>query len=340
MDLPLDIWKLISLYLDFNQLALNNTLKIIYDEDWFKNKILMKYPNCKQYDHTWKDLYKRSLKSGNIVELRYYEGKYTSEAFFPSLGKNAIEGFKIAQIDNYFYMILTFDGDLYSSYLEGRVWINKLLDSNVKDITDRSYIKENKWYLVDYNHETFTKLILETDENFIALANSDEFACAITKDKLYCYYMHEELIIVDNCNNNIDLTCGGSITMILHYDGKISRYDPYEDFFETLSIKDVKNIYPDVIKLKNDNIMNIIVDYENDKQITTEKICNNNKLQGTIGYYGEPILLINDNVCKYNTSKSSINSNLNIDPTLTSLTLIRKNVKNIYGWLSTHFIII
>ena len=339
MELPLDIWKLISLYLDFNQLALSKELWKIYDDEWFKNKLCMEYPNCKQNNNSWKELYKRSLKSGNILKLRHYDGKYKSEELLFSSYDNAIQGFKIAEIDYYFYMILTFDGDLYSSFLQGDMWINKLLDSNVSDITNNSYIKENKWYLLDYNHEILITLILQTNDNFIAVTHTDEHICAITNNKLYCYG-DDELKIIDNCNDNVKLTCGAEINMVLHTDGSVSRYNPHIDIFETCIIKDVKNIYQDVIKLKDDSIINIIIDcFHDERKFITEEICNNNKLQGTIGYYGEPVLLINNNVCKYNTSNSEINPNYSIDPTLTSLTLVRKNVKNIYGWLGTHYFI-
>jgi hypothetical protein len=39
----LDIWRLISLYLPFNHLNINKEIGVIYDQSWFKDKLVMKY---------------------------------------------------------------------------------------------------------------------------------------------------------------------------------------------------------------------------------------------------------------------------------------------------------
>jgi len=62
----MDIWKEISLYLPYNVLALSSEFIKIYDESWFKSKLLRKHTNVNTIS-TWKNLYKKSLKSGNII---------------------------------------------------------------------------------------------------------------------------------------------------------------------------------------------------------------------------------------------------------------------------------
>ena len=147
MDLtPLDIWKLISLYLDFNQLALNKIFKSIYDDDWFKIMVLSKYPNFdNKYNESWKELYKRSLKP--LVILTYK----SIMAFEPI--KNDIEGLKVISTNGMYGMTLTFDGDLYCCYIKYDKWINILIDVNVRDILHGTYIKENTWYNIIYHSD-------------------------------------------------------------------------------------------------------------------------------------------------------------------------------------------
>jgi hypothetical protein len=66
MNIPIELWKEISLLLPYNHLALNKKFIFLYGENWCHDKLLLQYPNCKQYND-WIATYKRSLKVGKFI---------------------------------------------------------------------------------------------------------------------------------------------------------------------------------------------------------------------------------------------------------------------------------
>lgn len=70
MELLTELWREISLLLPRHHLALNKKFISFYDEKWYRNRVLSRYPNCKKHDNSWEYLYKRSLKSGKFY---YYD---------------------------------------------------------------------------------------------------------------------------------------------------------------------------------------------------------------------------------------------------------------------------
>ena len=343
MLIPFDVIKEISFYLPYNHLAISKHLINMYDECWFKNKLLRSHPNCKKNSYSWENLYKRSFKSGKVIK-KYADNK-------PDINI-LVECIKIAEITENSYMILTFDNDLYSCFYQNNLLITELIDSDITDINYNSYIKHNQWYLVtdevmlDDSYHLKRKLIVNADEKFIDVCYFDDYVFAITKNKLYRYTLYDpnddgELDIIESINNLHMVPSNG--LMIQHEDNSISRYEPYENVFVQCEISNVKEIYPAVIKLFDNTLINIDSNFDdgNNKLILTVISSECHKLQASIEYYGESILLINGNVFKFNTTSSEINPDYGLSENIIStLTLIHKNVKNICGWCNTHYYIV
>jgi hypothetical protein len=332
----LDIWKLISLYLPYNELNLNRKLSGIYDESWFKDKL--NYPNIKSIN-SWEWLYKRSLKSGQI--FRYNENKNTTKKL---LSINAIkisemqsewilslnEGFE----DYNVYMILTFNGDLYSFY-KSRKYISDLtlIDTNVIDINDNTYIKNNEWYVFpERTNDKISDKILVTssDTNFLAIASDGNNIATITEDYFYCYNINNGNKRVYNWPNNVNLIYSVHF-LIQKSDGSLIIYDYLYDISTKLEIGGiVKNIYPGCIKFLDNSIKIISKQYstkQRDDLIFRD--INENQLTNSIYNKGDPLLLINNNV--YSTRNLISN-----EP---KIVLIYENVKNIFGTFTNYFII-
>lgn len=355
MIIPLDIIREISLYLPYNYLAISKELSDIYNDSWFRDKLLGEHPNCVKNNNSWSDLYKRSLKSGQVI-------KFTSKSHYgeSSCITIPIECIKISNITRNLYIFLTFDNNLYSCYHSSiDEWVTELIDSNVKDIDNNSYIKDKELYLVtdkgglhDNNSFIIEKsLIIKTDEKFIDVSYNGDYIFAITKNALYCYFWYdpnERELITIYCQNNFRMVdCGG--LMIQHENLSISTYNPYDNILSEFEMSNIKEIYPGVVKLIDDTLINIDYDdedddkdnYEGPRLITTIIPSTNNKFQASIEHYGENILLIDGNVFKFNTTSSGINPDYGLSETITStLTLIHENVKNISGYCGTHYYIV
>ena len=71
VDFPLEIWELISYYLDPYSLAICKFLSQIYNNDrWYYYHLNIKYPNLNLYTKTnYQNLYKLSLKQGDIYYI-------------------------------------------------------------------------------------------------------------------------------------------------------------------------------------------------------------------------------------------------------------------------------
>lgn len=310
MEFPLDILQEISLYLSYNFLALSKELNNMYDESWFKDKL--KY-SLNKTKFSFRDLYMRSLKSGRIC-------KYNKDGYFDY----HIEGIKISSTNTDYRMILTYDGDLWILTKPHR-HAALLIDTNVIDINDKCYIKENEWYRV-YQENNIIKnsLIIKIETNFIAICNYGNYLCAITKDKLYCFNINSEKLTSIDCQNNKNISnvSNSEYFMIQDTNGSVKMYYAFSNTFTESIIDNVISIYPYSAKLSNNsliyikynnNIFNHEIIYDNNI-LTTEIILDNcDGLIKCVPIRDEFIMLINGNV--YNKTD-----------------LICKNVKNIFSW--------
>lgn len=301
---PLDILREVSLYLPHYFLSLSRESLMMYNESWFKDKVLFIHPKCKTTKFSWKDLYKRSLKQGRIYE--YIEDE--EHILFP------IEGIKISDIDDTYYMILTFDQDLWICTWDGTQRF--LVDTNVTDIDYLCYIKENELYSRIVNEIIKFESIFKAENNFIDIYYiHNQFAmCAITRDKLYCTSSAlQHLKILDCVNNkNISVTSYHQSCIIQDHDGLVKLYDWYDNTIKELSISNVIKIYPGCAQLSNGSLIELRSDY---KHNLTSKILLDNcdGLEQFCYNKGDFIMLINGNV--YNKQKE----------------LICSDVKNIFG---------
>src|ERR1700722_638059 len=67
ISLPYDILHLISYHLPPKHLSINKELRDIYNDIWYYDKLQMLNQNLKLYKTiTWKNLYQRYLKEGEI----------------------------------------------------------------------------------------------------------------------------------------------------------------------------------------------------------------------------------------------------------------------------------
>lgn len=342
MLLPLDILREISLYLPHYLLSASKELNNIYNELWFKDKILLQYPKCKISDFSWKDLYRKSLKQGKIYE-------YVKDKKVLSL---PIEGIKMSHISTCnieSYMILTFDENLWLCNLnkDGSKWVNSLVDINVSDISDRCYIKENELYslylktmednepigfenkfdivsnLRPTKFEIKFKSIVKAETNFIAVYKNNNTICAITNNKLYCYGIGVVSNFCIDCSNNknISITSGSERFMIQNCDGSIKIFNHFPVSIGESPISDVISISSGTAKLLDGSLIEIYIDWDN--KLTCKILFDNcNELEKYCFNRGRSIMLINGNV--YNMKQE----------------LLCENVKNIFENYNDNYFVI
>ena len=169
--LPVDIFKLISLYLKPYTFSVCCSLHKMYTDFWFKDKLILEYPDMElinTVDWNYKYFYKRSLLSGNIYTFNRNENKYNSRRKLKDMDLIDIEAIKIEHIDLNTYLVLEFNGTLwcYSDILYGKI----LLDTHVIDIDTNTYIKHNAWYYVSNTEDEDTEEDTEytdSDDDYI-----------------------------------------------------------------------------------------------------------------------------------------------------------------------------
>lgn len=204
MNIPIELWREISLLLPRHHLAVNKEFLSFYDENWYRDKILSQYPNCKKHDNSWKYLYKRSLK---ITKKAFFIGEF--HIYFI---------IKIVHMSDYNQeFFLTFDGDLYCC---DKYFTVKLIDINVTDIGHYTYIKEKEWY----EYITDKDLIEKSEEKFIAVASDCGADYAAITDNLFYYrYDYNYHIKKIENKNNLSLTCDKGLMFVKDISG-ISKF--------------------------------------------------------------------------------------------------------------------
>ena len=158
---PIEIIKLIALYLKPGIMALVSKAFNIYDECWYHDYLLMRYHESEILDKefSFKELCQRSLLEGDI----YIFDPYVSEK------KLGISGIKATPVGkNFGYIgenyILKFNGDLYRLNLNLKPTI---IDHNVIDIGFNCYIKKAGLYIMDNKSGKIEFCVLDsTKSNF------------------------------------------------------------------------------------------------------------------------------------------------------------------------------
>jgi hypothetical protein len=299
MNLSLDVMREISYYLLPYKLSLSIELNNLYDENWFKNELLSKYPACKKNKNLWKELYKKSLKSGNIYTYTY------DNLVKKIINIENIQGIKVSYIGN-IYLILTFDGDLYVVNDENLQ--KELIDVNVNDIDGNSYIKENKFYCVRNKIPIKPHLIAESDSDFISVLDTGSY-CAITKDKFY--YMREQMpqkLKIIDCPGASKLIYSSSIIVQLE-NKDIKVFNSRYFFFHKLDIKNIENIYPGIAQMSDNKLINFKCSYAINclntitEPINTEHINTCMKKLTGASYLTNIIVLIDGSIYKLDKSE-------------------------------------
>lgn len=339
--MELDIWKEISLYLPYNHVAVTKSLLEIYDESWFKSKVLLQYPSCSQ-NNKWEYLYRKLLQSGNI--MKYNIDDNTVESLLT-------EGIKIAGCDTFGRtdLILTFDGNLFVR--DRGTGSTKLVDNNVKDIDESSYIKEYEWYFID---EGGSRLMMKSEQALIMIESTSDHIGVITETNFYHVNLEERY--GDNGGYNGDFQINTFLSKnkyvklvandyfyLQNEDGTVDEYNQHDNIYKIFNIPLIKKIFSEVAELINGSKLYFNYDFEPDTPIFTNFAIENidGKLQQTIDYYGQPLILIDNNVCQLKNNKSSLNESYDPNGEVSySLQLIHRNVKNILGRCGRiHFII-
>jgi hypothetical protein len=334
--IPVDIIRYISLHLPPGKLAtVCKQFSELYNDNWYKNNLEINYPRMKLWSRTtFKDLYKLSLKSGKIHRINLKSNKLT---IIPH------EAIKIAEISSNFFMILKFNGDL----LAISSTLSYILDTEVWDISYNSYIKANKWYLVtditkqyivkSNNFTAHKELIVTSDSPFISVEYFDDYILAITENKIYCMFwssLPDRNLVSLDCPNNKKMVIGENC-FILNKNGYIVVYDFCENILKKLDISlcttRFKNLYSGLGLLKNNKVVIIIPDENNDLK-PNYKIFNWENISGSFLSYNKLILLINGNIYEYDSEF----------PSQKPRQCYRnyQNIKSIFGWCNTMYLII
>ena len=294
--LPFEIWKDISLLLPYNHLAVSKDSSKIYDEDWFENKLKLRYPDLETEDYQL--AYKRSLQSGRIL----FYGKMIHDT--------KLEGINICS-DIPKYLVLTFDGKFSSHTARD----SKLIDNNVVAIDGNNYIKKHEWYT------NSSYLILKSEEQFLSCSSIDRHYFAATSNHVYRYNSITDMLIMIDLPDIIKIVNIDDCMVIQNRDGLyafISRRNEYR--IEKIDIAPVDKLYPGCAKLKDGSIVTIRINCET-KYFAIEKLSTpNNNLFGACfpRYYFDTsslLLLLGDHVYMFQTGRD--------------LTLIRNDVKRI-----------
>ena len=145
---PLELFNLISLHCKPCFFSLNKELHLLYNDEWFQNKLQMLFPGRKLFTITnYKNLYQRYLSETDI----YYNYCCTTKvSSLSDLELFRMKGVKAqycgdTRIENFKYdQILTFNGELYIETDNGIT----LIDTEVIDISSNFYIKQNEIYYI------------------------------------------------------------------------------------------------------------------------------------------------------------------------------------------------
>ena len=306
--LPNDIFFTISLFLPSHKFSLVcKSFADFYDEEWYHQALSVKYPSSalwKPTYHKFKDLYESSLKSGNFCKFSF--GQFI-EPMLP------IQGVKISNVTKTIQLILSFDGIL--TVINNVV--HKILDTNVTDITDNYYIKEN----ILYNVRPITKhdslevgsgefvtitAVFVGDDIFRSLSNSNQyqFVHIITKNYvlridfalndpyIICKFNYDLKKIIATCYNYQVLGCNNILSSL----GQ--------------TICNVKEMYNNSYVLEDGTIMLLDYDEQYNKINLQEKhqyggcvVSNNTR---PLQY----LLILDGDIYQYNTKNETLNITL------------------------------
>ena len=268
--LPFEIWEEISLSLPYNFLSINKTLIEIYNENWFKSKLNLKYPNLTVDDY--QSFYKRSLRSGRIL---LYDG-ITKDIGIEGIGIYSNMGNQ---------SILTFDGKLYSD--------NGQIGNDVITIARNTYIKKHEWYINSFY------LITKSEDEFLFCSSvGDYYYFASASKRIYCFDTIKDKLTVNNFPNIVKMVnINGYV--IFQSDDKLYVYVTGRDHrIEKIDIAPVEKLFTGCIKLKDGTIVKISLNYGTRSfEIKTINVPNNN-LRGAMFYYDQLLVLLGNDVYK------------------------------------------
>ena len=213
---PKEVLFAISLYLPpWYLLTINKHFSTIYNEYYYKRYIEWYYPNINFNPKlSYKELCQNSLKEGEI---------WKRNTTHNSIKNLRIRGMKIFTLsyNKDKYLILKFNSDLYLYDKNKRT--SYLIDTEVTDIITSSYIKDNKWYYIDYLCNK--RLIYESEDNFNNISFSEIILQGMYASTNYILYKYQNgtliqkgfdkkiiKITADSCGVNIlfenkDLIC-------------------------------------------------------------------------------------------------------------------------------------
>jgi hypothetical protein len=324
----------------------------MYDETWYKDKLTKDYPEVKLWTKTtYEDLYKLSLKSGNIYRMAE-EASFGMLSIF-NLDREvdwesessilSIEGIKAAEITSNFYIVLKFNGDLFAVSKS----TSFLIDTEVNDISYNSYIKKNEWYLITdisrkYEHESAIfdinkELIVKEEDPFISVSYLEAYICAITKNKLYCLkWSHKENGVIRVIRELVTLEIPNSKKMIasrffhiLDMNGNIIEYNPVDNLIKSdiynseNNMDKIIDIYPWIGILNNKKVIEFTSPKYEEFDVPFKSI------KDTALSMDYLYVLMNGEIHKFDLNCKKWAKKLSC-----------KNVKSLQGWVNSRFVVI
>lgn len=225
---PLELFNLISLHCKPCFFSLNKELHLLYNDEWFQNKLQMLFPGRKLFTITnYKDLYKKYLSETNIYYNYYRSEKDPSLSDLRSFETKGIKvqyrgaiGYDYFKYDQ----ILTFNGELYIEADNGTY----LIDTKVIDISSYLYVKENGIYsnycdtskLVNSDISGCKQIINQSEDDTMWILTNNGIYSINTNTNFYqinncvkmCLQLHN--IYVSDINNNIYRICSNQLSKL------------------------------------------------------------------------------------------------------------------------------
>jgi len=247
----------------------------IYREEWYKDYLNFNYSEV-EITNNAKKLYYGSLRTGNIYKI--YQNKLVKKLPIKGINCNRCGLFDES-------LVLTFDQKLYLCN-DGEY---KLVDKNVIDIDNSSYITDNKCYFIDNITNIKFELIIKSEGKFIKHRRLYQFLYVLKSDLLYIICLNKYLVNTINFNNAIDIGIITKNICVLQSDGQLFFVDHilHNKILCTSNVKKINDVLVDqkyiISKYKDSFKTNELPNKSDKALLVNDSIISLNK--GTVNMY-------------------------------------------------------
>jgi hypothetical protein len=211
----------------------------------------------------------------------------------------SIQGIKLCKIitnTEIYYLILTFDGDLYYYNIEKNDI--KLIDSDVTDFIRNVYISNDKCYRIDCSLKT--NLIKQAESIFLSFSLARNNMIAITEENILEFnYLHggnHEGTVANHrtTSNNKNILFYDNKLILQDTEGHLYHLPQFTVVPKKVNYPKVKEIFQDFVKLQNGDI--VITNYHSYFINFNNICCKSNNLRESIRRDDYHLLLINNDL--------------------------------------------